>query len=217
MDYLDDKMNKKIMRLKKELDLTSIQKLLKSKSDDTEVKKEFENVDFKVKCMNDTMNGVKKDLDGMYGSLRKISDIISILQQEQATALASTKNAMCLSCGRGDANFLPPMQQVPPPLTLDPRPRRQLLPIAHKGQPKAWKSEEQRSLQLRYKNRLMFSGYDVFNTNQIVHDHERIQHNPSDNFYLSKNQRPKSGALGNSHVSNIKNLKSSKQTTSDKK
>lgn len=112
MDYIGDKMDKKIIRLKKELDLTSIQKLLKSKADDNEVKKEFENMDFRNKCMNDTMNGVKKDLDGMYSSLRKISDIISILQQEQATALASTKNALCLSCGRGDANFLPPVTQV---------------------------------------------------------------------------------------------------------
>lgn len=112
MDYIGEKMDKKIIRLKKELDLTSIQKLLKSKADDSEVKKEFENTDFKVKCMNETMGGVKKDLDGMYNSLRKISDVISILQQEQASALASTKNALCLSCGRGDANFLPPMSQV---------------------------------------------------------------------------------------------------------
>ena len=79
MDYIGEKMDKKIIRLKKELDLTSIQKLLKSKADDSEVKNEFENMDYKVKCMNDTMGGVKKDLDGMYNSLRKISDVISIL------------------------------------------------------------------------------------------------------------------------------------------
>lgn len=60
MDYISERMDKKVLRLKKELDLSSIQKLLKSKADDSEVKKDFDNIDFKVKCINDTMGDIKK-------------------------------------------------------------------------------------------------------------------------------------------------------------
>lgn len=111
LDYLSDKIDKRILKLKKELDLTSIQKLLKSKADDNEVKKEFESMDFRVKSADDTLNSVKKDLDGMFTSLKKITDVITLLQQDQATAIGSTRAALCLSCGRGDATFLPPMKQ----------------------------------------------------------------------------------------------------------
>lgn len=112
LDYLSDKIDRRILKLKKELDLTSIQKLLKSKADDTEVKKEFESMEFKVKSVDDTLGGVKKDLDGMFTSLKKITDVITLLQQDQANAIGSTKNALCLSCGRGDATFLPPMKHA---------------------------------------------------------------------------------------------------------
>lgn len=112
LDYLSDKIDRKILKLKKELDLTSIQKLLKSKADDNEVKKEFESMDFRVKTVDDTLGSVKKDLDGMFTSLKKITDVITLLQQDQATAIGSTRNALCLSCGRGDATFLPPMKQT---------------------------------------------------------------------------------------------------------
>lgn len=112
LDYLSDKIDRRILKLKKELDLTSIQKLLKSKSDDNEVKKEFESMDFRVKNVDDTLGSVKKDLDGMFSSLKKITDVITLLQQDQATAIGTTRNALCLSCGRGDATFLPPMKQT---------------------------------------------------------------------------------------------------------
>lgn len=112
LDYLSDKIDRRILKLKKELDLTSIQKLLKSKADDNEVKKEFESMDFRVKNVDDTLGGVKKDLDGMFTSLKKITDVITLLQQDQATAIGSTRNVLCLSCGRGDATFLPPMKQT---------------------------------------------------------------------------------------------------------
>ena len=85
---------------------------MKSKADDTEVKKEFESIDFRVKSADDTMSGLKKDLDGMFTSLKKITDVITLLQQDQATAIGSTRAALCLSCGRGDATFLPPMKQM---------------------------------------------------------------------------------------------------------
>jgi hypothetical protein len=112
LEHLDNKIDRKILKLKKDLDLTSIQKLLKSKADDNEVKKEFENLDFRVKSANDSMSSVKKDLDGMFTSLKKITDVITLLQQDQANAIGSTRNALCLSCGRGDATFLPPMKQT---------------------------------------------------------------------------------------------------------
>lgn len=77
-DHLQEKFEKKLNRLKRELDLTSIQKLLRSKADDNEVKKEFENFDFKSKTTADSVNSIKKDLDGMFTSIRKITDVISL-------------------------------------------------------------------------------------------------------------------------------------------
>lgn len=112
LDYLSDKIDRRILKLKKELDLTSIQKLLKSKADDNEVKKEFESMDFRVKSVDDTLGGLKKDLDGMFTSMKKITEVMTMLQQDQTTAIGSTRNVLCLSCGRGDATFLPPMKQT---------------------------------------------------------------------------------------------------------
>lgn len=50
---------------------------------------------------------VKRDLEGLFGSMRKITDIMSYIQNEQTTAMAYTQKVMCLSCGKGNLNYQP--------------------------------------------------------------------------------------------------------------
>lgn len=175
LDYISDKIDRRILKLKKELDLTSIQKLLKSKADDNEVKKEFESIDFRVKNVDDTLGGVKKDLDGMFASLKKITDVITMLQQDQATAIGSTRNALCLSCGRGDATFLPPMKHT-------------------KGADGNFYQTHQtpkvNGKGITNKEDIDF-GYEVFDKQEVTREHIKMSHEPVDNWI----DRP--GTMGN--------------------
>lgn len=169
-------------RLKRDLDLTSIQKLLRSKADDNEVKKEFENFDFKSKIIGESVGGIKKDLDGMFTSIRKITDVISLLQQEQAQALASTRNLLCLSCGRGDTNFPPTSGQV------------------RGGDGKTYRSDNfSRGMNgnaVGQKDDPFNYGYEVFDRMEAVREHNMNLHEPTDNFMTAESQkknRPTSG------------------------
>jgi hypothetical protein len=36
--------------------------------------------------------------------------VVARIRNEQLRAIASCRNALCLSCGRGDVNFMPPME-----------------------------------------------------------------------------------------------------------
>lgn len=44
--------------------------------------------------------------------MHRLNSVISRIRNDQLRALASCKNALCLSCGRGDVNFMPPMEFV---------------------------------------------------------------------------------------------------------
>jgi len=188
-DHLHEKTDKKLNRLKKELDLTSIQKLLRSKADDNEVKKEFENFDFKSKSVGDSVNGIKKDLDSMFTSIRKITDVISLLQQEQAQALASTKNLLCLSCGRGDTNFPPVTGQV---LGGDGHLYRS--DNFSRGFNKVGQKEDPYNY-----------GYEVFDRLEMVREHNLNLHEPTDTFQKSEAVRKNRPASGIQDLKNYKN------------
>lgn len=188
-DHLHEKTDKKLNRLKKELDLTSIQKLLRSKADDNEVKKEFENFDFKSKSVGDSVNGIKKDLDSMFTSIRKITDVISLLQQEQAQALASTKNLLCLSCGRGDTNFPPVTGQV---LGGDGHLYRS--DNFSRGFNKVGQKEDPYNY-----------GYEVFDRLEMVREHNLNLHEPTDTFVKSEAVRKNRPASGIQDLKNYKN------------
>ena len=126
------------------------------------------------------MDGIKKDLDGMFTSIRKITDVISLLQQEQAQALASTRNLLCLSCGRGDTNFPPTSGQV------------------RGGDGKIYRSDNfsKGMNSVGQKDDPFNYGYEVFDRLEAVREHNMNLHEPTDNFMASENQkknRPTSG------------------------
>ena len=200
LDYLSDKIDRRILKLKKELDLTSIQKLLKSKADDNEVKKEFESMDYRVKNVDDTVSSVKKDLDGMFTSLKKITDVITLLQQDQASAIGSTRNVLCLSCGRGDATFLPPMKQTK---GADGNFYMTHQPLKVNGKVITNKEE------IDYGMDLPNQGYEVFDRQEVQREHVKTSHEPVEQWV----ERPATGGtagagvLGRSKEGVLKNSK----------
>ena len=198
LDYLSEKIDRRILKLKKELDLTSIQKLLKSKADDNEVKKEFESMDFRVKNVDDTVSSVKKDLDGMFTSLKKITDVITLLQQDQATAIGSTRNVLCLSCGRGDATFLPPMKQTK---GADGNFYVTHQPLKVNGKVITNKEE------IDYGISLTDIGYEVFDRQEVQREHIKVSHEPVENWVERPGTSSTSGGLGRSKDGPLRNSK----------
>jgi hypothetical protein len=57
-------------------------------------------------------NQVREELDSVAKSVGKLFNLISTIRNDQLRALASSKTALCLSCGRGDVNFIPPEEYV---------------------------------------------------------------------------------------------------------
>ena len=55
---------------------------------------------------------VREELDDFNRNLLRLNTLISRIRNDQLRALASCRNALCLSCGRGDVNFMPPLEYV---------------------------------------------------------------------------------------------------------
>lgn len=112
VEKLQDSIDKKIHKLKKDLDLNQIQKLLKSKADQEEVGREFAGMDEKLQNALSSIVGFRKEIDGLISNFKKMASSMYSSSNEAST-LASTKNALCLSCGRGgDTNYLPQSYMV---------------------------------------------------------------------------------------------------------
>ena len=55
---------------------------------------------------------MREELDDFNRNLLRLNTLISRIRNDQLRALASCRNALCLSCGRGDVNFMPPLEYV---------------------------------------------------------------------------------------------------------
>lgn len=55
-------------------------------------------------------NNVQQEVDRMFQIINEMYTILSKIRGDQVSALAS--NTLCLSCGRGDVNFMPPIEVV---------------------------------------------------------------------------------------------------------
>ena len=113
LEQVQDLCDKKIKQLKKEMDITVILKQLKHKAEEEEVHKGFSNVDSKLATMSDVLGNLKKDYDQMSSSFKSVK--LQMTKQTDGTTLVSTKNVNpnnCLSCGRGDSHFMPPVHSV---------------------------------------------------------------------------------------------------------
>lgn len=61
---------------------------------------------------NEAAKNMRGELDDFNKTLLRLNSLISRIRNDQLRALASCKNALCLSCGRGDVNFIPPLEYV---------------------------------------------------------------------------------------------------------
>jgi hypothetical protein len=55
---------------------------------------------------------VKEEIDEFGKTLQRVNAVVARIRNEQLRAIASCRNALCLSCGRGDVNFMPPIDFV---------------------------------------------------------------------------------------------------------
>ena len=107
MDFVEEKMKS----FKKDFDMPYLQKLLKSKAEEKDVKGQFKSVGDTLTDQKNLVDNLKKDLDNLILAYKKLSQFLSLLQDEDANTLASSKALLCLSCGRG-SKFPPEMKQV---------------------------------------------------------------------------------------------------------
>ena len=66
----------------------------------------------RVEGLTDYSYHVRKDLDDVIGSVKKLTNILRTMKQDQIKSLANTRAVLCLSCGRGDVNFMPPTDYI---------------------------------------------------------------------------------------------------------
>ena len=106
-------LDKKIKKLRKDLDIAYIQKILSGKANSSDVKSEVLRIDDNLKESMGLFNALRNDFENLVVSFKKIAQYIATLQEESTTGtLASTKGALCLSCGRGGPRFIPERKQV---------------------------------------------------------------------------------------------------------
>lgn len=103
LNMVDDIIDKRIQRLKRDLDLNVFIKQLKSKADEEKVQKGFENVDSKFNAIAETLQLLKKELDQSSNALQRISSHKQTVKfNNDSTCLLTTKTvtpSACLSCG----------------------------------------------------------------------------------------------------------------------
>lgn len=113
-ESINESIDKRFIKFRKEIDLTVVFKQLKMKAEEEDVQKGFINVDTKINALSDILNALKKEIEGNVALVRKMRAMM--MKTNDMNALLSTK-AMpltCLSCGRGDAHFVPPVHYVIP-------------------------------------------------------------------------------------------------------
>ena len=98
---------------------------------------------------------MKKEFDSTKKLKKTVNAIISIMTKDQANALATTSNVpqLCLSCGRGNAKFIPPVHQVKTFIVIS-------LLLKIMGTDKKLYRAELAKGQNIYHN-VMFEGYDI--------------------------------------------------------
>ena len=99
VEQIDGSVERRMQKLKKDLDINIFIKQIKSKADEEKVHKGFDNVDSKLSALADTLQLLKKELDQSSILLQKIS-VQSIKYNDNASlSTKSMQPQACLSCG----------------------------------------------------------------------------------------------------------------------
>lgn len=108
LDKMTEAFDKKILKMKKELDPAPLQKSLKTKAEDDNVIKGFTNVDTKIQALTEAIGILKRDIESAMLSIRTVGTQVTKFSD---TGLLTTKQVgpqNCLSCGGITNNNLPP-------------------------------------------------------------------------------------------------------------
>ena len=105
-----DFVENKIKEFKKDFDMAHLLKLLKCKAEEKDVKGQFKSVQDAMAEYRLILDDFKKQFDDLLLLKKKVSQLIMLVQGEDASTLASSK-LLCLSCGRG-SKFAPELKQV---------------------------------------------------------------------------------------------------------
>lgn len=110
---LDDNTNKIYKKLKgsvqevsdfQKVEVERLEALIKTVSE--EFKKKPSVDDFRLK----SGSSIQKEFERVSGLISEMQHLLTRIRGDQISALAS--NTLCLSCGRGDVNFMPPMEHI---------------------------------------------------------------------------------------------------------
>lgn len=98
-DKIEELIDKKIAKLRKDLDINNLLKQLKSKAEEDNVIKGFENTDKKINALSENLFALKKELEQALATLEKLS--VSMFSFSDSASLSTKKiNPLaCLSCG----------------------------------------------------------------------------------------------------------------------
>lgn len=107
---IEEKTDKKVLKLKKEIDIGSVIRQVRLKTDYEEFRREANLLVAQVNAINDLTAKMKVEFDPLKGAITRLGQYVALILTDGTNALVGTK--ACLACGKGEVNFLPPSSQV---------------------------------------------------------------------------------------------------------
>lgn len=106
VEKMNENIEKKLLRFKKELDITALMKAIKSKAEDEHVQKGFSNVDQKISAISDALTLLKSEIESAQHTLKSVNTQIYRFSDN---AFLSTRQVaqQCLSCGNNVSPSIP--------------------------------------------------------------------------------------------------------------
>jgi len=106
INQIEDLIEKKLAKLRKELDINNLMKLMKSKAEEDNVIKGFDNTDKKINALSENLIALKKELDQAFATLEKMA--VQVFSYSDGASLSTKKiNPLnCLSCGNLSKNLV---------------------------------------------------------------------------------------------------------------
>lgn len=115
IDKVNQNFDRKISKLKKEVDIDSLIKQFKTKADEESVQSGFTNVDEKIFGLNHNFTVLKKDLENVVDSINKGSLQGAKSSENPFITIKSALPKACLSCGQGGTGGQNQLQTINPP------------------------------------------------------------------------------------------------------
>ncbi len=110
IEKLSDSFEKKLARLKKDMDMAQLLKMLKSKAEDEHVQKGFGNVDQKIAAISEALTLLKNEIETAQVSIKSVSTQVYRFSDNAILSTKPINPQQCLSCGNNIAPHAPHSQ-----------------------------------------------------------------------------------------------------------